>query len=117
MELVTARIFFSTMITAIPTLMSLCMIALFAFPRTRANWIKDTKLYYGSMYALIFIVGLSMVTIILIIEAFVKIDSINGKCGYLLYEGTLVNLSIISLLLMPFFLLCYLGVIAYVESK
>jgi len=116
MEIETARILLSTMIAAIPMVFSLCLIALFAFPRTSAGWIKNTKWFDICIVIILALVLISSISILLNYSSLVSIDSIfEGQDFSMLLNGLL--LSVISLVAMPIWLSIYLIIVRRVEYK
>ena len=110
MEIDTARYLLSTLTAMIPTVMSLCLITLFAFPRTNAGWIKNTKIYEAALFNIIWLFILSSITIILNINSFMLLDHVFGIRNYSLLVTT-ISLSITVLITMPCFLGAYLIIV------
>lgn len=56
------RVLLSALIAALPTVMSLAIIAIIAFPTTKTG-LKKTKIYWGFAYFLLVIIGLFIASI------------------------------------------------------
>ncbi len=97
------RALLSALIAALPTVMSLGLIAILAFPTTKAG-LKNEKYYKIFITFLIPIIGLFIVSI------FLNISSLASLCANrnnpLLYWG--IPLSIASLIAMPIYLFAYI---------
>lgn len=118
MEIETARILLATMMTAVPTIMSFAFIALFAFPRSRENWIrKRHKNYYVILLIFVFIlVGVSSVSVLYNYSSLIAIDTIfeSGEFSQII-PGLL--LSLFSLIAIPIYLLIHLNILLYLERQ
>jgi len=127
MEPETSRIFLATMITAIPTVMTLCLIALFAFPRSQLNWIrkKHLKIYYAVLVIVISLVGYASYVILnnfnslLILDGLYEYNEILG--AYEISDITPIVDSLTHavrvLIIFPGFILGYLLLLGYLEKK
>ena len=116
MEIDTARNLLSTLTVMIPTVMTLCLITLFAFPRTHTGWIKNTKIYEGALFNTLWLLILSAITILLNITSFMFIDRIIGIRNYPLLIQS-ISLSITVLITMPCYLIVYLIVAYYFVER
>ena len=92
----------SALIAALPTVMSLGIIAILAFPTTKIG-LKSTKYYMIFSAVLMPIIGLFIISIFLDISSLASLCE-NGN-NQLLYWA--VPLSIASLIIMPCYLFAY----------
>ena len=116
MEIETARILLSTMIATVPLVFSLCLIALFAFPKTGAGWIKSTKWFDFSLSIILILVLLSSLSVLLNYNSLISVDSIFKNEDFsMLLNGLL--LSVACLVAMPIWLSFYLLIVRHVEKK
>ena len=115
MEIDTARILLSTMIASVPTVFSLALIGLFAFPTTRAGWVKSTKWFNISLSVILILVLLSSISILINYSSLTSIDSIFQNNDFdLLLNG--LTLSVICLVAIPIWLSLYLLILKHVHS-
>ena len=127
MEIETSRIFLATMITAIPTIMTLSLIALFAFPRSQQNWIRERHLpiYFIILILIVILFGYASYALILNFDCLLKLDDLYEYSEIL---GTYVILDISPitdslthavrvLIAFPGFIIIYLFLLGYLESE
>jgi hypothetical protein len=121
MEIETARTLLSTMIMAIPVLMTFFLIALFAFPRTKAGFVKNTRFYDITLILVICIVALSSTVVFVDFIALADIDLIIGANAVPYFSMFELDLSVVSslilLMVMPIFLTIVLIILRHVERK
>ena len=108
------RFLLSALLQALPTVLSLGLIALFAFPKTRKG-IKNRKMYAIFMFVLIM-----LSVFILVTTCRDAITLMNLE--YLLQNNpsqieSNINYSIVSLALMPLFLIFYLITVFMIELE
>jgi hypothetical protein len=126
MDIETSRIFLATMITAIPTVMTLSLIALFAFPRTKYNWIrkKHLAIYFIVLGIVAFLFLYATYALLMNFDSLLKLDGLYEYSNTL---GTYVILDINPianslthavrvLIFLPGFILGYLFLLVYLET-
>lgn len=127
MDIETSRIFLATMITAIPTVMTLSLIALFAFPRTRYNWIRKRHLsiYIIVLGTVAFLFAYATFALLLNFNTLLKLDDLynyNETLGtYVILNITPITDSLTHavrvLIFLPGFILGYLFILVYLETE
>jgi hypothetical protein len=118
MEIETARILLSTMITALPVLMTFFLIALFAWPRSNAGWIKQTRLYDITLALVIVIVGFSSSIVVFDFFTLMNIDSYyNQNPPYFGVLNASLSISIFILAVMPIFLVIVLSFLRWAQKS
>jgi len=115
MEIETARILLSTMIATVPMVFSLCLIALFAFPRSRTG-VKSTKWFDVSLVIIWILVLASSASVLLNYSSLVSIDSVFERGVFSMFLNSLL-FSVMCLVAMPIWLCFYLIIVRHVEYK
>lgn len=106
MEIENFRILLSALIAALPTVMSLGLIALFAFPRNSGGHILNTSVFNRSIKKLYLLITSFSCAIFINIAALANLEEGNTIYVALFILG--IVLSFISFIGMPLFLIWYL---------
>ena len=103
------------MIQALPTALSLGLIALFAYPKSRTGNVKNLKIYYkylASFFILIFLIGIATIQ-----DAIVLANLDNYVQDNSMLIQICVIFSAIALFSIPIFLVIYLLAISKFEVE
>ena len=107
MDIVNIRILLSALIAVVPTVMSLILVMLTAFPRGNAGFIKNTSIYNKSLTGIIFLVGISTISVMINTLNLFQLDVLFQSNDFLLLVVGLW-LSIAVFVAVPIFLFWYL---------
>ena len=108
MDIESARLALSALIAALPTVMSLGLVAILAYPDTKLRYKKNRNIYWKFLIGLVFILILFTSSIILDMIVLIGIDIIFLTKDFLIFWIS-IALSITSLQAMPLFILIYLS--------
>ncbi len=107
MDIENIRILLSALIAGLPTVMSLILVVLVAFPRGRAGFIKNTDIYSKSLCGVILLVGLLATSVMINLLNLFQLDVIFQNNDFLLlFIG--LWLTIAAFITVPIFLFWYL---------
>ncbi|MBD3230459.1 MAG: hypothetical protein GF329_19925 [Candidatus Lokiarchaeota archaeon] len=109
------RFLLSVLIQTLPTVLSLGLIALFAFPKSRKGNVRNLKIYYLFVFLFLILAVLVTGATIQDVIALSRLEEIFQNDPAFLENCIL--LSSIALFLIPIFLIMYLLTISRFESE
>ena len=107
MDIANIRFLLSALIAALPTVMTLGLIAVAAFPRDKAEWIKNTELYNKSICGIIILFSLFITAVLINMSNLATLDSIFAIQDYRMFMVGIM-ISVASLVATPIFIFWYL---------